>query len=140
MIAEINNVQVTNADYCVEDPYSITIPKGLEHYTDLGDKYINALRTRQRFDTTRPCLACNVTGHTFDDCPVLKNIEFLWKHYLAYCHFAKRNTYCADKQTATPSSVNQVRFKDNQHSHADPSHCVKCDELSTDKDFHRGRE
>lgn len=141
VLCEVNNVQITDADYNVDDPYSIAVPDGLEHYNALTDKYINAVRTGQPFDTTRPCLACNTAGHTFDDCPVLKNIEFLRKHYLAHCHFNKRNTYKAEEHSGTQQSVNQVRFEDNKYSHADPSHTQYCDETSNDEeDFHRGRE
>ena len=140
VICEVDNVQITDADYDIDDPYYISVPDGLEHYTDLADKYINAVRAGQQFDITRPCLACNTPGHTFDDCPVLKNIEFLRKHYLAHCHFNKRNTYRADDRSATQQSVNQVRFEANDCGHADPSDSKHCDEPPNNEDFHRGQE
>lgn len=36
-----------------------------------------------------PCLVCG-EGHRFDDCPVLKNIEYLKDHYIKFCSFLKR--------------------------------------------------
>ena len=37
------------------------------------------------FSTTSECAVCKGTGHPFSDCKVLKDVEFLRKHHIAYC-------------------------------------------------------
>ena len=45
-----------------------------EYHENYKQAVIKNLDTDPReFTTTKPCLVCNKTGHTFDNCPILKN-------------------------------------------------------------------
>ena len=118
------------------NPTQVTIPEGLGNaFNDFADKYVNAISsgaigTATPFDTTRPCAVCDKTGHTFDDCPVLQNVEFLRKHYIQFKLFLK-------KQTATTAAINHLQaFDDNGYD--DTDHPLN--ENSTPGDFHQGQE
>ena len=90
------------------DPTHVTVPdefcNAFDHTTD---KYVNAIlsgsiSSSTPFDTTRPCAVSDNTGDTFDDCPILQNVEFLCKHYIQFKLFLK-------KQTAATATINQLQ-------------------------------
>ena len=72
--------------------------EGLEELDDLSSvgqlgTYIDNYKTfvvnnvnidPRTFDTNKPCLICKRSGHSFDDCPVLKSIIHLRKHYIKW--------------------------------------------------------
>ena len=115
------------------NPFDVQVPNGMEHLTGLRDCYVHALSSGHSttFDTTRPCLACGKPGHTFDDCPVLKNIDFLRRHFIAFQSFQKRNS--ADKaavDTTVTATVSQLTADDESFD----------DDIPDPEDFHQGRE
>ena len=46
------------------------------------DAWIDSITSGKPFDITKPCLACGEMGHTFQDCPILENLAFLWRHFI----------------------------------------------------------
>ena len=54
----------------------------IENYKDAVINNVN--RDPRAFDTSKPCLVCNKTGHTFDECPILNNVPLLRKHYISW--------------------------------------------------------
>ena len=99
-------------------------------FDHIADKYINAIASAGTFDTSRPCAVCDKPGHTFDDCPVLQNVEFLRKHYIQFKLFLK-------KQATATATVNQIQVaEDADYDHMDDSY----NEYPVTEDFHQGRE
>ena len=135
----VNSVTFDDVAFDESDPYSVPIPDGLEFLSDARDRYVRAISNHKSFDTTRPCAACDKPGHTFEDCPVLNNIDFLKKHFIGFQLFHKRNSPDAELPSR---SVNQLQTVENptnpfddEYNHDDPSH----NEHPTE-DFHQGRE
>ena len=115
------------------NPFDVQVPDGMEHLTGLRDCYVHTISSGNSttFDTSRPCLACGKPGHTFDDCPVLKNIDFLRRHFIAFQSFQKRNS--ADKAVAdstVTATVSQLTADDVSLD----------DDIPYPEDFHQGRE
>ena len=114
-------------------------PLNIGHYTTddepTVDMYICAINKAvygNAFDVTKdPCLACGQSGHTFNDCPVLQNTEFLRKHYIRFCSFIKRMRRDCDKE---PLPVNSLET--TQESIPDD---VTPPDKDTDTDFHPGQ-
>lgn len=112
------------------DPFNVPIPDGMEIFTGIRDNYIRAISAGSTFDTSRPCVACGKTGHSFDGCPILNNIEFLRRHFIGFQLFNKRHSN--DSKTA-PATVNQL--------HAEPANTsIPPDKTPATEDFHQGRE
>eukprot|EP00536_Pseudo-nitzschia_multiseries_P014364 jgi/Psemu1/38431/gm1.38431_g len=57
----------------------------------LHQAYCNAITAFDKqpslFDTSRKCIVCHMTGHNFDNCPALQDIESLKKHRIAALFF-----------------------------------------------------
>ena len=82
------------------NPTHVDIPDEFgDAFNHITDKYVNAISSTSSFDTTRPCAVCDKPGHTFDDCPVLQNVDFLHKHYIQFKLFLK-------KQSAATATIN----------------------------------
>ena len=116
------------------DPTSVHVPDDLSAaFGPMVDCCVNAIHTGANFDTTRPCAVCNKAGHTFDDCPVLQNVDFLRKHCIQFKLFLKKQ----ETQSATPAAtVKQVTI--DVLDDDDPDHSV--DDTPCAEDFHQGRE
>ena len=83
---KIQAVDVFNID----NPTNVVIPGEFgSAFNHITDKYVNAIASTASFDTLQPCAVCDKAGHTFDDCPVLQNVEFLQKHYSIYNFFER---------------------------------------------------
>jgi len=83
--ASVNSVQV---DFV--DGSSFDIPAGAnEMDRHIAKAYVAAVKAidsdPRMFSTTSECAVCKGTGHPFSDCKVLKDVEFLKKHHIAYC-------------------------------------------------------
>ena len=124
---KIKAVDVFDAD----NPTNVTIPDKFGGAFDhIADKYVNAITSTASFDTLRPCAVCEKTGHTFDDCPVLQNVEFLRKHYIQFKLFLK-------KQSVATATINQVQLaEDTDYDHIDDLY----NQYPTTGDFHQGQE
>ena len=73
--------EITSEFHNKDEPFEVPAPKGWSNM-QLVDLHVNALRSNNAFDVSQPCAVCNETGHTFDECAVLKNIDFLHKHFI----------------------------------------------------------
>ena len=124
---KVQAVDVFNAD----NPTNVMIPEEFGSAFDhIADKYVNAIASTPSFDTSRPCAVCDKAGHTFDDCPVLQNVEFLQTHYIQFKLFLK-------KQSVATATINQVQVaEDADYDHIDTLY----NEYPTTEDFHQGRE
>ena len=65
-----------------DNPCNIPTPSSLNHLGGLHNCCVVALATNKHFDTRCPCAACDEPRHTFNDCPVLCNADFLCKHFI----------------------------------------------------------
>ena len=90
------------------NPTHVIIPDEFGNAFDyIADKHVNTISSSgissaTPFDTTLPCAVCDKTGHTFNDCPVFQNVEFLCKHYIQFKLFLK-------KQSAATATINQIQ-------------------------------
>ena len=127
---KIQSVEV----FSESDPTNVHVPDDLnDAFGPIVDCYINAITSGTTFDTTRPCAVCNKAGHTFDDCPVLQNVEFLCKHYIQFKLFLKKQ----ETQSAMPAAtVKQVSI--DALDDIDPDYSVE--EIPYTEDFLQGRE
>ena len=57
----------------------------------------------------KPCLVCH-GSHTFANCPVLQNHDFLKSHYIRFCGLLKRDAQARDSTPNHPSPPAPVRF------------------------------
>ena len=76
------------------------------------DAWVHALASDQPFDTSKPCRVCGETGHTFDDCELLKNITFLCKHITNSQMNSARNQRMTAKAAANQSREKINRLED----------------------------
>ena len=116
-----------------ENPTHVQAPDGLGGTFDaIVDSYVNAISTNNAsaFDTSRPCAVCDKPGHTFDDCPVLQNVDFLRKHYIQFKLFLKRQS------NTTATTVNSIELDTDALLNTDPSFEV----VPMEEDFHQGQE
>ena len=97
------------------------------------DNYVNAVGAIHRnpesaFDVSKPCAMCTKSGHTFEHCPLLNDIQFLKQHFIKYKLNASRLIRDCDNYTSdSPSkAVQQVALASNDN----PQH----------EDFHQGQE
>jgi hypothetical protein len=51
------------------------------------------------------CMICR-SQHSFDNCPVLKDSEFLRSHYIKFCQLMRRNLSAINRQRESRSSAN----------------------------------
>ena len=84
----------------------------------------------KQFDTSRPCAACGKPGHTFNDCPVLNDVDFLRKHCIGFQLFLKQNP-----AETSPAQVNALQA--NSPDVKSPDRPIA---NNVDKDFHQGWE
>ena len=111
MAKKVQSVDFLNA----EDPTCVNVPYEIGNAFDhIVTNYVNVSSTNNTSDTSRPCAVCDKNGHTFDDCPVLKNVvDILCKHYIQFKLFLK-------KQLAATATINHVQIdKDNDYDSID---------------------
>ena len=85
----------------------------------------------EKFDTSQPCAACGKPGHTFDDCLVLNNVDFLRKHHIGFQLFLKQNA----AEETSPAQVNALQTDSAAVGSPDRSISGNVEE-----DFHWGQE
>ena len=115
-----------------ENPTHVNVPDDLGYAFDtIIDSYINAISTNNTsFDTSQPYAVCNKAGHTFKDCPVHQNVDFLRKHYIQFKLFLK-------SQPTSTATINHIQLTGDADSiHADPF----LDEITPLEDFYQGWE
>ena len=88
--SSVKKVQAVDV-FDVTNPTHVNIPDEFgDAFNHIHDKYVNAISSTSSFNTTRPCAVCDKPGHTFDDCPVLQNVDFLLKLYIQFKLFLKK--------------------------------------------------
>ena len=119
---------INSVEFDDDNPFSVY------HYDDghngqITTKYVSALKSsvyNSSFDINAdPCLVCGASGHTFDDCPVLNDTQFLRKHYIGFCSFMKRTN--RDKPTMP---INSLQTDDDNMDESSQN---------DDEDFHSGQ-
>ena len=85
---------------------------------------------QQAFD--KPCLVCN-GSHTFANCPVLQNHDFLKSHYIRFCGLLKRDNQARASTMPASSPHTPIRFIGS-----DPR-LPSDDDSDDDLDFQMGR-
>ena len=77
------------------------------------DAWVNSITSGKPFDITKPCLACGETGHTFQDCAILKNLAFLWRYFIDSQMNAARNQKMLHEAMANESDqrINQLEIE-----------------------------
>ena len=96
--------------------HNLEEPTGLEdlelfraYHENYKQAVINNInRDPREFDTSKPCLICNKTGHTFDQhCPILNNVSHLKKHCISWKMFLAQATR-QQEETLHENTVNQL--------------------------------
>ena len=98
----------------IQDPFaSVKCPPDMDEFAVLAVKcYETALNAvtadPAKFNLTMPCAVCGGSGHPFEDCTILKNIDYLRSHYIQYCLQQRRLRRLLEK-TKTNVSVNSLQ-------------------------------
>ena len=86
---------------------------GIEPFGACDDNHKNTVvnnvnaNPRRGFDASKPCLVCQQTGHTFDDCPVLKNTSHLRKHCVGW-KMCLANEHGKELEPLQQTQINQL--------------------------------
>jgi len=88
-------VSVNSVHVGFADGLSFDIPPDAEADVQyIAHQYTAAIHSVQadprKFSSSSECVVCHVTGHSFDNCTVLNDIDFLKKHHIAYCVIQQR--------------------------------------------------
>ena len=86
----------------------------------------------RQFSSSIPCAVCDVSGHSFDECPILKDIAFLIKHHIQYCLTQRR----LKKMTTTCVAVNAVHAAITDEETED----LEARTNDPNQDFHSGEQ
>eukprot|EP00536_Pseudo-nitzschia_multiseries_P003807 jgi/Psemu1/8572/gm1.8572_g len=83
---------------------------------------INAFDKEPRlFDTSRKCIVCHNSGHTFDSCPALQDVESLRKHRIATAVFlSKCNRELLDSTQRIAKITTEDKCQDAEPSADEP--------------------
>lgn len=87
---------------------------------------VNVETDPRSFDTSKPCAVCKQTGHNFDGCPVLNNINFLKQHYIQWKLFLARLDRSKADATVSQLEAEAIEFDD--------------DDMVDEEDFIEGRD
>ena len=130
-----------------EDPLaSLEIPENSEAFETYIDNYqnavINNVNTDPRsFDTSKPCLVCGQSGHTFDNCGVLNNLAYMQRHYISWkIYLAKAHK--RQQEALTDQKINRLesQYRDMSLDNFDEEEMVFSDddENEDNPDFQEG--
>ena len=131
-----------------EDPLaSLDIPENSEAFEQYIDNYqnavINNVNTDPRsFDTSKPCLVCGQSGHTFENCGVLNNLAYLQRHYISWKIYLAKS-HKRQQEILTDQKINKLesQYHDTSLDNFDEEEMVFTDddnEEDDDQDFHKG--
>lgn len=132
-------------DTLINDLNDIDVPDDPQAHT-LHDYYCLAVRAAEVQPErvyTGDCIVCR-QAHTFENCPVLRDTEFLRQHYIRFCQFMNRDrsSRSPGSQNRTPrNSQNTARVNFIDRSATIPSGYdteVDDDDRSLERDFQRG--
>ena len=96
-----------------EDPLaSLDIPENSEAFEQYIDNYqnavINNVNTNPRsFNTSKLCLVCGQSGHTFENCGVLNNLAYLQRHYISWQIYLAKS-HKQQQEVLTHKKINRL--------------------------------
>ena len=102
---------------------SLVVPDDLGRLSEYVDNYSTAVinninKDPRTFDITKPCLVCEQTGHTFENCSVLNNIPFLQRHYISWkIYLAKEHK--RQTEAMTNKQINQLEYQYREYNNED---------------------
>ena len=84
------------------------------------------------------CIVCR-KQHTFDNCPILKDHEFLKNHYIQFCQLLRKHQRSLNNTTSGETKKKSVNFVSRDSSYANKNvGSVLDEEKPISQDFQRG--
>ena len=97
----------------------------------------------ERFTDGMKCAICQ-KQHKFGDCPILQNIEFLKKHFIAFCLMMNRTTKLMEREvkkiTANINKLATDVADDDDDAASDSSDSSDSDTTDDTQDFQQGED
>eukprot|EP00536_Pseudo-nitzschia_multiseries_P015494 jgi/Psemu1/42792/gm1.42792_g len=104
----------------------------------LHQAYCNAITAFDKqpslFDTTRKCIVCHTSGHSFDNCPALQDVESLKKHRIATAVFLSKCNRETQQLLDSTQQISQINIGDEDQGEVSPDDAVE------DQNFCNGQE
>ena len=104
----------------------------------LHQAYCNAITAIDKepslFDTSRQCIVCHTSGHNFDNCPALQDVESLRKHRIATAVYISKNMRETKKLLDSTQRISQIHVDDEDPDETSP------DDEPEDQFFCKGQE
>eukprot|EP00536_Pseudo-nitzschia_multiseries_P015866 jgi/Psemu1/44055/gm1.44055_g len=80
----------------------------------LHQAYCNAITAFDKqpslFDTSRKCIVCHMSGHNFDNCPALQDVESLKKHRIATAVFLSKCNRETQQLLDSTQQISQINI------------------------------
>ncbi len=87
-----------------------------------------------KFDISKPCAVCYQTGHTFEGCPLLNNVEYLKQHRIQTAQCLRG--YEKTQQKFFPNNSSKIFRVHTHHGGSDTSYHASSGESDSDTDFY----
>eukprot|EP00536_Pseudo-nitzschia_multiseries_P006880 jgi/Psemu1/16366/gm1.16366_g len=95
----------------------------------LHQAYCNAITAFDKqpslFDTSRKCIVCHMTGHNFDNCPALQDIESLKKHRIAAAVFLNKSNKQTQQLLDSTQQISQINIGNEDQDEVSPDATVE---------------
>eukprot|EP00536_Pseudo-nitzschia_multiseries_P004898 jgi/Psemu1/11211/gm1.11211_g len=95
----------------------------------LHQAYCNAITAFDKqpslFDTTRKCIVCHTSGHSFDNCPALQDVESLKKHRIATAVFLSKCNRETQQLLDSTQQISQINISDEDQDEVSPDDAVE---------------
>eukprot|EP00536_Pseudo-nitzschia_multiseries_P010847 jgi/Psemu1/27241/gm1.27241_g len=95
----------------------------------LHQAYCNAITAFDKqpslFDTSRKCIVCHMSGHNFDNCPALQDIESLKKHRIAAAVFLNKSNKQTQQLLDSTQQISQINIGDEDQDEVSPDAAVE---------------
>jgi hypothetical protein len=138
--------QVNSIHMDPNDPLaSLNVPNDVGRLSEYIDNYSTAVinninKDPRTFDTTKPCLVCGETGHTFENCSILNNIPFLQRHYISWkIYLAKEHKRQSEAMIEKQINRLEYQYRDSNNEDLDEEEMVFTDiEEDELEDFRQG--
>eukprot|EP00536_Pseudo-nitzschia_multiseries_P005768 jgi/Psemu1/13452/gm1.13452_g len=95
----------------------------------LHQAYCNAIMAFDKqpslFDTSRKCIVCHMSGHNFDNCPALQDIESLKKHRIAAAVFLNKSNKQTQQLLDSTQQISQINIGNEDQDKVSPDDAVE---------------
>eukprot|EP00536_Pseudo-nitzschia_multiseries_P014698 jgi/Psemu1/39812/gm1.39812_g len=95
----------------------------------LHQAYCNAITAFDKqpslFDTSRKCIVCHMSGHNFDNCPALQDIESLKKHRIAAAVFLNKSNKQTQQLLDSTQQISQINIGNEDQDEVSPDATVE---------------